>query len=101
MTDSDQAAGTPDGDTIVAVATGTANAGIGIVRVSGPAAAAIAKRLLGTSPKARHAHFARFTDDEGQSIDDGLLLYFPGPASYTGEDVLELQSHGNRYLLNA
>ena len=101
MTDSDRAAGAPDGDTIVAVATGTANAGIGIVRVSGPAAAVIAKRLLGTSPKARHAHFAQFTDDEGQSIDDGLLLYFPGPASYTGEDVLELQSHGNRYLLNA
>jgi tRNA modification GTPase len=101
MTAADMPAGAADRDTIVAVATGAAGAGVGIVRVSGPAAGPIAERLLGAAPRPRHAHFCRFTDADARIIDDGLLLHFPGPASYTGEDVLELHGHGNRYLLNA
>lgn len=88
-------------DTIAAIATGAASAGIGVVRVSGPAAADIARSLLGRSPQPRHVHYGRFTDASGQVIDDGLLLFFPGPRSYTGQDVLELHGHGNRYLLSA
>ncbi len=62
---------------------------------------AIAHALLGRTPTPRHAHFAAFRDARGQLIDRGLLLYFPAPASYTGEHVLELQSHGSSVLLDA
>ncbi len=86
-------------DTIAAIATAAGAAGVGIVRLSGPACAAIARDLLGREPRPRHAHYARFRDGDGSLIDDGLLLYFPGPSSYTGEDVLELQAHGSPVLL--
>ncbi|HET8899948.1 MAG TPA: tRNA uridine-5-carboxymethylaminomethyl(34) synthesis GTPase MnmE [Rhodanobacteraceae bacterium] len=86
-------------DTIAAIATAAGTGGVGVVRVSGPAASAIARRLLGRPPRARHAHFARFSDGEGQAIDHGLLLLFPAPHSYTGETVLELHGHGSPVLL--
>lgn len=86
-------------DTIAAIATATGAAGIGVLRLSGPRCLAIATALLGKPPQPRHAHYARFRDGDGELLDDGLLLYFPGPASYTGEDALELQGHGNPRLL--
>ncbi|MGA7438854.1 MAG: tRNA uridine-5-carboxymethylaminomethyl(34) synthesis GTPase MnmE, partial [Luteibacter sp.] len=76
-------------------------AGVGAVRVSGPLVPAIAASMLGREPKPRHAHFAAFRDAAGELIDRGILLYFPGPASYTGEHVLELQGHGSAVLLDA
>ncbi|WP_049621305.1 tRNA uridine-5-carboxymethylaminomethyl(34) synthesis GTPase MnmE [Frateuria defendens] len=88
-------------DTIAAIASGTAAAGVGVLRVSGPAAPAIAQVLLGRAPAPRHAHFAAFREADGTLIDRGLLLYFPAPASYTGEHVLELQGHGSPVLLDA
>jgi tRNA modification GTPase len=88
-------------DTIAAIASGPGMAGVGVVRVSGPAVPDIALTLLGRPPHPRHAHLAAFRDDEGSLIDRGLLLYFPGPASYTGEHVLELQGHGSTVLLDA
>jgi tRNA modification GTPase len=88
-------------DTIAAIATGAGAAGVGAVRVSGPLAPTIASSLLGRVPKPRHAHFAAFRDAQGELIDRGILLYFPGPASYTGEHVLELQGHGSAVLLDA
>ena len=91
----------PDHDTIAAIATAPGAAGVGVVRVSGPAAPAIAAALLGRAPRPRHAHFADFRDGEGALLDRGLLLYFPAPASYTGEHVLELQGHGSPVLLDA
>jgi tRNA modification GTPase trmE len=57
--------------------------------------------MLGREPTPRHAHFAAFRDAQGELIDRGILLYFPGPASYTGEHVLELQGHGSAVLLDA
>ena len=87
------------GDTIAAIATPPGAGGIGIVRVSGERCADIARALLGRVPRARHAHFAMFSDGDDAAIDHGLLLWFPGPASYTGEDVLELQIHGSAPLL--
>ncbi|MEJ5209628.1 tRNA uridine-5-carboxymethylaminomethyl(34) synthesis GTPase MnmE [Denitratimonas sp. CY0512] len=88
-------------DTIAAIATPPAAGGIGVIRVSGPQAGVIAAHCLGKAPTPRHAHYAQLRDAQGELIDSGLLLWFPGPASFTGEDVLELQMHGSRPLLHA
>lgn len=88
-------------ETIAAIATAPGAAGVGVVRVSGPAVPAIARTLLGRDPQPRHAHFAAFRAADGELIDHGLLLHFPAPASYTGEHVLELQGHGSAVLLDA
>ena len=92
---------TSNTDTIAAIASAPGAAGVGVVRVSGPAVPAIAQALLGRAPAPRHAHFAAFRDAGGDLIDRGLLLHFPAPASYTGEHVLELQGHGSAVLLDA
>jgi tRNA modification GTPase len=86
-------------ETIAAIATAAGAAGVGIVRLSGAGCRAVATTLLGRPPEARHAHYLRFRDADGSVIDDGLLIFFPGPQSYTGEDVLELQGHGSPVLL--
>lgn len=87
-------------DTIAAVATAPGRAGVGIVRVSGPRSQTVAEQVLGYRPKARHAHFGAFLDQEGAALDEGIALYFPGPNSFTGEDVLELQAHGGPVILD-
>lgn len=87
-------------DTIAAVATPPGRGGIGVVRISGPAARAIAEKFLGELPAPRHATFARFRDTDGKAIDEGLALFFPAPHSYTGEDVLELHGHGGPVVLD-
>lgn len=81
-------------DTIVAAATPPGKGGVGIVRVSGPATEAIARQLLGSLPEPRTATYRRFRNAAGESLDEGLALYFPAPASFTGESVLELHGHG-------
>jgi len=83
-----------DGDTIAARATPAGTGGIAIVRISGPLAAGIAERMTGSVPDARQATFCLFRDKDGQTIDQGIALYFPAPHSFTGEDVLELHGHG-------
>ncbi|GGJ95522.1 tRNA uridine-5-carboxymethylaminomethyl(34) synthesis GTPase MnmE [Luteimonas terricola] len=88
-------------DTIVAVATPPGSGGVGIVRLSGPAAPGIAAAICGRDLQPRQAHHARFLDAAGEPIDDGIALRFAAPASYTGEDVVELQGHGNPVLLQA
>ena len=74
-------------DTIAAIATAAGSGGIGVVRVSGPRAAAIARGLLGRKPRPRRAVYAALRDAAGVAIDRGLVLYFPGPASSTGDDA--------------
>ncbi len=86
-------------DTIVAVATPAGPGGIGVVRLSGPDSFAIAERLCGRLPAARSVRLRRFTDGGGETLDSGLVLAFPGPASFTGEDVVELQGHGSPVVL--
>lgn len=90
-----------DTDTIVAAATPPGRGGVGIVRISGPLVAMIARTMLGRLPPARYATHARFGAVDGEVIDMGLALYFPAPHSYTGEDVLELQCHGGPVLIEA
>ncbi|MEG4317150.1 MULTISPECIES: tRNA uridine-5-carboxymethylaminomethyl(34) synthesis GTPase MnmE [unclassified Pseudomonas] len=87
-------------DTIAAVATAPGRGGVGIVRVSGPRARALAITLSGREPTPRHAHYGPFHANDGEVIDEGLLLFFPGPHSFTGEDVLELQGHGGPVVLD-
>ncbi|TXI47365.1 MAG: tRNA uridine-5-carboxymethylaminomethyl(34) synthesis GTPase MnmE [Lysobacter sp.] len=88
-------------DTIAAIATAAGSGGVGVVRISGPSAHAIAHALCGKRLKPRYAHYARFRDERGETIDDGIALYFRAPASYTGEDVVELQAHGSPAVLRA
>lgn len=88
------------GATIAAIATAPGRGGIGIVRVSGPGCRQIAEALTGRVPASRVAELHRFVDAAGDSIDEGIALYFPAPNSFTGEDVLELQGHGSPVVLD-
>lgn len=90
-----------DTDTIVAIATPAGAGGVGIVRVSGPLAPTIAARMCGRALSPRRAHHVRFLDADRNAIDDGIALSFPAPASYTGDDVVELQAHGSPAVLHA
>lgn len=88
--------------TIAAIATGPARGGIGVVRISGPGAldaARVVVPALPARPVPRHAYFVPLTDGEGTAIDEGLVLYFQAPASFTGEDVVELHAHGSPRVL--
>ena len=86
-------------DPIVAIATAPGRGGVGIVRVSGRGLEGLIQAVCGRPLRPRHAHYGDFRDADGSAIDQGLALHFPGPASYTGEDVLELQGHGGPVVL--
>lgn len=87
-------------DTIVAIATPAGRGGVGIVRVSGPQSFSIALQISKKKNlQARYAHFIKCFDEKSQVIDEGILLYFKAPHSYTGEDVVEFQMHGSPYVL--
>ncbi|MEL7297756.1 MAG: tRNA uridine-5-carboxymethylaminomethyl(34) synthesis GTPase MnmE, partial [Pseudomonadota bacterium] len=88
-------------DTIVALATARGQAGVGIVRLSGPDAIAIAGRLVPRMPPPRQASLQVLSDATGDAIDQGIVLCFPAPHSYTGEDVVELQCHGSPIVLDS
>ncbi|RKI13047.1 tRNA uridine-5-carboxymethylaminomethyl(34) synthesis GTPase MnmE [Corallococcus sp. AB030] len=93
---------TSDSSTIVALATAPVAGAVGILRVSGPAALEVGRRLapgVPASPTPRHAYLASFVDAAGAVLDEGLFLYFQAPRSFTGEDVVELQAHGSPRLL--
>lgn len=85
-------------DTIAACATAWGHAAIAVVRVSGPGAFAACARVVGSLPPARHAAVRSFRDEVGR-FDEGVVTVFPGPRSYTGEDIVELAGHGNPLLV--
>jgi tRNA modification GTPase len=89
-----------DSDTIAAIATAAGRAGIGVVRVSGPRAPSIAAAILGALPAPRVATLRAFREASGDVLDSGLALYFAAPASFTGEDLLELHGHGGPVVLD-
>jgi tRNA modification GTPase len=86
-------------DTIAAIATGPGAGAVGIVRLSGPAVPGLIPNLFGKPLRPRTATHTSFFDLHGTPVDDGIALYFVGPNSYTGEDVLELQGHGGTAVL--
>ena len=86
-------------DPIIAIATAPGRGAVGIVRVSGQHLKTWADAFCGKPLQARQAHYLPFNDDQGEPIDQGLAIFFPGPHSYTGEDVLELQAHGGPVVL--
>ncbi|WP_085248589.1 tRNA uridine-5-carboxymethylaminomethyl(34) synthesis GTPase MnmE [Gilliamella mensalis] len=87
-------------DTIVAQATPPGRGGVGILRISGPKAQAVAQAVLGRLPKPRYADYLPFLASDGTTLDEGIALFFPNPHSFTGEDVLELQGHGGPVILD-
>lgn len=88
-------------ETIAAIATAAGRGALGILRLSGPQAYQIAQAVVGTMPAPRQAALRHFRDTSAAVLDQGLVLYFPGPASFTGEDVVELQGHGGPVVLAA
>jgi tRNA modification GTPase len=92
-----------DVKTIAAISTPIGRGGIGIIRLSGPQSNEISLQLSRrTRPwRPRYAHLAHWYDDDGQVLDSGIVLFFPAPDSYTGEDVVEFHGHGNPVLMQA
>jgi tRNA modification GTPase len=88
-----------DEDTIFAVASGAGRAAIAVMRLSGPHTARVLQRMLGYVPKARRATYAPLRGPSGDILDRGLVLWFPGPASFTGEDSAEFHLHGGRAVI--
>ncbi|MBK8816587.1 MAG: tRNA uridine-5-carboxymethylaminomethyl(34) synthesis GTPase MnmE [Methylococcaceae bacterium] len=89
-----------DNDTIAAIATPPGNGGVGIIRISGDLVTRIAEQLFKKQVIPRSAIFTSFLAEDNSVIDSGIALYFPAPASYTGDDVLELQAHGGAVVMN-
>ena len=85
-------------DTIVAISTANGNAAVGIIRVSGPNTNAIAEHFFGIV-KPRYAKYVKIRDLDHNVIDDAIVIRYVTPSSYTGEDMLEIQMHGNPILL--
>jgi tRNA modification GTPase len=90
----------PTHDTIAAVATPPGRGGVGIVRISGPQSLKIGQHIAGGTLRPRLATFGDFLDEASEVIDQGLAIYFRGPASFTGEDVVELQGHGGPIVMS-
>jgi tRNA modification GTPase len=88
-------------DTIVAIASAPGRGAVGVIRVSGPNVPQVADSVIGYLPAPRAAQVAHFLGLDGERLDQGLALYFPAPASYTGEHVLELQGHGGVVVLDS
>ena len=90
----------PSSDTIAAIATAPGRGGIGVIRISGNQSEHIATQLCGKLPAPRVAKFACFLDHQGKHIDQGLMIYFPAPGSFTGESVVEIHGHGGMVVLD-
>lgn len=86
--------------TIVALSSGAGRAGVAVVRISGNRVRFVLETMAGSVPEPRRARYAALRDHAGEVIDHGLVLFFPAPASFTGEDVAELQVHGSRAVLS-
>ena len=84
----------------MAIATAPGRGGIGIIRLSGPRAQDITEKITRITLQPRFAHFSQFHEHKGTILDSGITIFYPGPASFTGEDVTELQAHGGPVILD-
>lgn len=89
-----------DKNTIAAQATAPGRGGVGIIRVSGPEASNVAHAILGKTPEIRKAEYLPFSDTNNNVLDQGIALFFKGPNSFTGEDIIEFQGHGGPIILD-
>ena len=87
-------------ETIAAQATAPGRGGVGIIRVSGPEVQNVANAILGKLPELRKAEYLPFKNLKGETLDQGIALYFKGPNSFTGEDIIEFQGHGGPVILD-
>ena len=87
-------------ENICAIATPPGRGGVGIIRISGVNLTDFATSMIGSLPKPRYAAYRKFRSKDGEIIDEGIVLYFPGPKSFTGEDVIELQGHGGPVVMD-
>ncbi|RVA93287.1 tRNA uridine-5-carboxymethylaminomethyl(34) synthesis GTPase MnmE, partial [Mesorhizobium sp. M7A.F.Ca.US.006.04.2.1] len=87
------------GDSIVALSSGRLPAGVAVIRISGPQTRFVVETIAGTMVKDRAAVLRRFRASDGTLLDTGLVVFFPGPASFTGEDVAEFHVHGGRAVV--
>src|SRR5690606_20188898 len=90
-----------DGDTIFALSSGPPPAGVAVIRLSGPGTRFGLETLIDSIPEPRNATLRLIKSEDGQILDQGLVLFFPAPASFTGEDVAELHVHGGRAVIAA
>lgn len=81
-------------ETIFALSSGAGKSGVAVIRISGENLVQTATKMIGRTPDARHAYFTNLRDNAGDLIDQCLVIYFPGPASFTGQDIIEIHSHG-------
>ncbi|MDK9696577.1 MAG: tRNA uridine-5-carboxymethylaminomethyl(34) synthesis GTPase MnmE [Siculibacillus sp.] len=88
-------------ETIYALSSGGVPAGIAVIRISGPRCRFVLETMIGAVPEPRRASLRSIRDGDGSEIDRGLVLWFPGPASFTGEDMVEFQVHGSRAVVRA
>lgn len=91
----------PFRDTIFALSSGALPSGVAVIRLSGPHTKAAITTLAGTIPQPRRAALRTLHDGEGNILDQGLIIFFPAPASFTGEDCVEFQIHGGRAAVSA
>ena len=88
-------------DSIFALSSGSLPSGVAVIRLSGPHVRAAVTAVAGRVPAPRHVELSRFRDDDGGVIDQGLVLFFPAPASFSGEDCAEFHAHGGRAVVQA
>src|SRR5687767_5187423 len=94
-------AGYSGAKTIYALSSGGLPSGVAVIRISGPGTRTALSQLTGLVPPARQALLRTLRDKNGNVLDQGLILFFPGPASFTGEDCAELQVHGGRAVIDS
>ena len=88
-------------DTIFALSSGHGKSGVAVIRISGDSLATFAQKIIGRATLTpRHAYFTNLTDDSGEIIDQCVVIYFAAPHSFTGEDIIEIHSHGAPAVIN-
>ena len=87
-------------DTIFALSSGHGKSGVAVIRISGDTLQVFAQKIIGHIPTPRHAYFTNMRDNDGEIIDQCVVIYFAAPHSFTGTDIIEIHSHGAPAVIN-